>query len=152
MKTAPPFTVYCDTREQTPPPFPEGVVLERVTMSEADYTTKVLQGVGVIERKSVSDFASTITHGRDRFDDEIRRLHGYRWKCIVVEGDLHEVYRTSLVHPHSVIGSIASFYARADLPTFFLTNPHAAGRFIAGTLRRWEERLARESSAGGQAA
>ncbi|MDE2104559.1 MAG: ERCC4 domain-containing protein, partial [Patescibacteria group bacterium] len=130
----PPFAIICDTREQTPPPFPEGTTLQRATLGEGDYTTPRLKGVAVIERKSVSDFASTITHGRDRFEREIERLRPYRWKCIAVEGELNEVYRVSLVHPHSVIGSIASFYARADLPTFLLSNPHGVGRFIAGTL------------------
>jgi ERCC4-type nuclease len=141
---AAPFVVLGDTREQRLPPFPDGVVLERETLHEGDYTTRRLLGIAVVERKSVSDFASTITHGRDRFDREVERLKPYRFKCIAVEGDLHEVYRTSLVHPHSVLGSIASFYARANLPTFFLVNATGVGRFIAGVLRRWEEELDRE--------
>jgi ERCC4-type nuclease len=150
----PPFVILADTREQAIPPFPEGVVLERTTLGEADYTTPRLRTLAVIERKSVGDFCSTITHGRDRFEREIERLRPYRWKCIAVEGELHETYRASLVHPHSVIGSIASFYARANLPTFFLVNPHGVGRFIAGVLRRWEEELERETATGmgGQAA
>jgi ERCC4-type nuclease len=141
-----PFVIICDTREQTPPPFPDGVVLERRTLHEADYTTPALADVARVERKSVSDFASTITHGRDRFDREIERLRPYRWKAIVVEGDLSEVYRASLVHPHSVLGSIASFFARHDCPTLFAANPAGAGRLIAGLLRRWEERLHAEPS------
>jgi len=139
---APEFVIYCDSREQTPPPFPNGVRLERVTMSEADYTTPALQGIAVIERKSADDFASSITAGRERFDDEIRRLLPYRWKCIVVEGELSQIYRERQIHPHSVLGSIASFMARSDLPTLFAVNAVGAGRLIAGILRRWEERLA----------
>jgi ERCC4-type nuclease len=142
-----PFVLYVDTREQTPPPFPQGVVLERVTLDAADYTTPILQGIAVIERKSVSDFASTITAGRDRFEDEIRRLDGYWRRCIVVEGDLSLVYRSSLAHPHSILGSIASFYARHDLPTLFAVNPTGAGRLIVGILRRWQERFEAEQGA-----
>lgn len=145
-KTAAPFVVWADTREQTVPPFPDGVVIERVTMAEADYTTPALQGVGVIERKSISDFASSISHERERFDDEVRRLLGYRWRCIVVEGDLSSVYRATAMHPHSILGSVASFYARHDLPTFFAVNAAGAGRLICGVLRRWEERLAGEKT------
>lgn len=137
----PPLIIYCDTREQRPPPFPEGVTLERVTMDSGDYTTEKLQGIAVVERKSMNDFASTITAGRERFDDEVRRLAGYRWKAIVVEGELSGVYRCTRAHPHSILGSIASFCARSDLPTLFALNESGAGRLIAGLLRRWEERL-----------
>jgi ERCC4-type nuclease len=151
MNATVPFIVFCDTREQTPPPFPPGIVLERWTLETGDYTTPALQGVAVIERKSISDFASSITHDRERFDDNVRRLLAYRWKCIVVEGDLSMVYRSSATHPHSIIGSIASFYARADLPTLFAANAAGAGRLIAGILKRWEERIASEQK-GGQAA
>jgi ERCC4-type nuclease len=146
MSTTAPLVILYDSREQRPAPMPEGVVLERVTMSEGDYTTPALQGVAVIERKSVSDFASSITRDRERFDDEMRRLLAYRWKCIVVEGDLSEVYRTSATHPHSVLGSIASFFARSDCPVLFAVNPAGAGRLIAGILRRWEERLTAEAT------
>jgi ERCC4-type nuclease len=142
--SADPFIIYCDTREQMPPPFPDGVTLERVTMAEADYTTHLLQGIAAIERKSLSDFANSITRDRERFDDELRRLVPYRFKCICVEGDLGTLYRESAVHPHSVIGSIASFYARRDCPTLFVLNAAGAGRLIAGLLRRWEERLTAE--------
>lgn len=141
-----PFIIYCDSREQTPPPFPDGVRLERVSMSEADYTTERLQGIAVIERKSVPDFGGSITRGRERFDDEIRRLRPYRWKCIIVEGDIHDVHRSCGAHPHSVLGSIASFYARADIPTIFAGNAAGCGRLIAGLLRRWEERLTEEGA------
>lgn len=140
------LTICVDTREQTPPPFPDGVVLERWTLSEGDYTTPMLQAIAVVERKSVSDFCGTISRGRERFEDELRRLQGYRWKAIVVEGELSEIYRATQMHPHSILGSLASFFARADVPTFFAVNPAGAGRFIAGTLRRWEERLRAEAA------
>jgi ERCC4-type nuclease len=144
MTAPPPFVVYCDSRERTPPPFPAGVVLERVTMDAADYTTPVLQGIAVIERKSVSDFASSLTRDRERLDDEVRRLRGYRWKAIIVEGDLSQVYRVTAAHPNSVLGSIASFFARADLPCLFAVNAVGAGRLIAGILKRWQERFEAE--------
>lgn len=160
MSSPPKLTVYVDTREKNPPPFPEGVVLERVTMDAADYTTPILQGIAVIERKSLDDFAQSITRSRERFDDEVRRLRAYRWKAIVVEGDLSTVFRETRVHPHSVLGTIASFFARADLPCLFAVNASGAGRLMAGILHRWQERLAAEGGelavegpdAGGSAA
>jgi ERCC4-type nuclease len=147
MTAVPPLVILVDTRERAIPPFPAGVGLERATLSEGDYTSEALQGVAAIERKSVSDFASSITRDRQRFDDEIRRMLGYRWRCIVIEGELSEVYRISAVHPHSVLGTIASFFARSDCPCLFAVNPVGAGRLIAGILRRWEERVACEKGA-----
>jgi ERCC4-type nuclease len=148
VRTAP-FVILVDTREQTPPPFPDGVVLERATLGEADYTTGALKGIAAIERKSGSDYASSMGCDRERVDREIQRLQSYRWKCIVVEDDLTRVYRKTLVHPHALLGSIASMFARYDVPTLFVGHPAGAGRLIAGLLRRWEERVAAQ---GGQAA
>lgn len=136
------LTVLVDTREQRVPPFPEGVAIERATLHEGDYTTPALRSIAVIERKSVSDFCSTISHGRDRFDREVQRLQAYRWKCVLVEGELSEVYRSTAMHPHSIIGTIASFFARWDVPTIFVGNASGCGRLMAGLLRRWEERAA----------
>jgi ERCC4-type nuclease len=146
---APPFVVLADTREQLVPPFPEGVVVERATLKEADYTTHALLQIGRIERKSTTDLASTLSWGRERFDREVQRLQAFRWKCIVVEGELSEVYRCSQMHPHAVLGSIASLFARYEVPTLFVVNASGAGRIIAGLLKRWQERLTVE---GGQAA
>jgi ERCC4-type nuclease len=142
-----PFVVLCDTREQTPPPFPEGVVLERATLDAADYTSETCQGVGVVERKSASDFAASLSHERERFEDELRRLQGYRWKVVVVESDITTIYRTSAIHPHSVLGSVASLTARWDCPVLFAGNAPGCGRLIAGLLSRWAKRIEAERGA-----
>lgn len=144
LMTATLSPVLFDSREQTPWEALPGVVMQRVTMAEGDYTTEKLQGIAVIERKSVADFASSITHGRERFDDEIRRLHAYKWKAIIVEGNVDEVWRNHKIHVHAIIGSCASFMARADCPALFGGTRPAAARLAFGILRRWEERIAAE--------
>jgi DNA excision repair protein ERCC-4 len=147
---APPIlAVLFDSREQIPwDPLP-GVTMTKATLSEGDYTTARLQGVAVVERKSIHDFASSITWGRERLDDEVRRLRGYRWRCVIVEGEISEVWRVARIHPHAVLGTCASFYSRADCPVLFAGTRAGAARLAFGILRRWEERLAGE---GGQAA
>lgn len=140
-QTPEPFIIYADTREQIIPPFPPGVVVERHMMSEADYSTPALVNVARIERKSVCDLVSTLSWGRERFDREVQRLQPFRWKCIVVEGNLTEAYRVSAMHPHSIIGSLASLYARWEVPTLFAGNEAGCGRLMAGLLKRWEERI-----------
>lgn len=146
-KVPPRLVILADTREQTIPPFPAGCVVQRATLGEGDYTTHALRTVAVIERKSISDFCSTISAGRERFEREIVRLKAYRWRCVVVEGNLSEAFRSTRMHPHSIVGTVASFYARSDVPTFFLADPATVGRFVAGVLRRWEQRLVSERAA-----
>jgi hypothetical protein len=60
-ESAEPLVVLCDTREQKPPPFPDGVTRERRLLKEGDYSSLLLVDIARIERKSCSDFASTIT-------------------------------------------------------------------------------------------
>jgi ERCC4-type nuclease len=143
----PALTILADTREQVIPPFPDVVAIERATLAEGDYTGALSQGIGVIERKSASDFCGSLSRDRERFDDEIRRLQPYRWKLVIVESDITQIYRISAMHPHSIIGSIASLTARWDVPVIFAGNAAGCGRLIAGIIRRWEERIAAERSA-----
>lgn len=145
--TAPPtLTVLVDTREQRPFPFPAGVIIQRETLGEGDYTTPKLIDVARIERKSAADLGSTLTHGRERFDREVERLKRFAHRLIVVEGELGDFIngrvRTGM-HPNALIGSIASLYARHGLATIFAYNAAIAGRLVAGILRRLEEECSR---------
>jgi ERCC4-type nuclease len=145
------FRVIEDTRQQMVLPWPPGVVIERRTMPEADFTTQTLWGVAAIELKR-DDFPAAVGSERERFDREIARLAAYRWKCIIVAQDITQVYRQTLVHPNALIGSVASWFARADVPTIFIGNDTGAARLICGILKRWEERVASENAndSGGQ--
>jgi ERCC4-type nuclease len=132
-----------DTRQQVAMPWPAGIVVEQRTMPEADFTTEKLWSVAAIELKR-DDFPAAVGRDRERFDREIERLRPYRWKCVIVAQDITSVYRSTLVHPHALLGSIASWYARADVPVLFVGNDAGAARLIAGLLKRWEERFDEE--------
>jgi len=137
-----PLTVLIDTREQTPCPFPAGVLTERAYMKEGDMTTRALWNLCRIERKNPEDFASSLTHGRERLDREIERLKAYPHRCIVVEADLADYYTgkvRSQVHINAIVGSMASMQSRHGIPVLFLHSPILVGRFIAGVFRRLEE-------------
>jgi DNA excision repair protein ERCC-4 len=137
------FPIIEDTRNQVPLPWHSSVIVERRTMPEADVTTPVLWGIGAIEIKR-KDFAPAVGSERERFDREIERLQSYRFKCIVVADDITHVYRETQVHPHAILGSIASWYARWDVPTIFAGNDHGAARLIIGILKRWQQRVEAE--------
>lgn len=137
-----PFVVLCDTREQRPPPFPDGVELRREKLGEGDYSTPALVDVARIERKSVPDLLGTLTRGRERFEREAERLRPFPFKCVVVEGTVWDAARAGRMHPHALVGSLASLHSRWGLPVLFLDKREVVGRYIAGVLRRLEEERA----------
>ena len=135
------LTVLVDTREQDPPPFPKGVVIQRFGQSEGDYTTPLLLTTGCVERKSGPDFVHSFTHDHERVMREITRLQSYEWKAIVVEMSLSDCLKLSQAHPDSIRGRVASLLADFDCPVLFVDSAYACGRVIAGLLRRWEKRF-----------
>lgn len=81
-------------------------------MKSGDYS---IDGHGenvAIERKSLEDLYSTLTHGRERFCRELERLAepSYRWSAVVVEASWYDVCRNppflSNVRPKSIYRSI----------------------------------------------
>jgi ERCC4-type nuclease len=130
------LTVRIDRRESAGgPPLPKGCVYEWATIETGDYDTHLLAGIAAIERKTPSDFASTLTAGRERFEREVERMRELEWKCVIVEGNVDDVLVGSAIHPNSVIGSVASLYAEWDVPCFFAGNAARAGRLLAGPPR-----------------
>lgn len=138
----PPLTVWVDTREGTPFPLPQGVLSVIRGLPTGDYTTRKLRHLAVCERKSPGDYSSSITHEAERFDREMIRMHGYRWRFVIVEGSISqfaELGRVSLVHFNAIVGSVCSLYARHGVPTFFADSPETGGRMLCGIFRRLEE-------------
>ncbi len=78
--------VVVDTREQAPWGFPEDVECVRRKLDAGDYALEGDAGFS-IERKSLNDFLGTISSGWDRFCREVNRMHDYRARLVVVEGD-----------------------------------------------------------------
>ena len=136
------LVILVDTREQQPPPFPAGVRCERATLGEGDYSTPLLRGCSVVERKSPGDFVQTVTWDRERWDREVERLDDYDHRAVVVEASFEDCCVLTRTRWEALLGSVCSLFARHDCPVMFAGSPIAAGRFIAGTLRRWEERAA----------
>jgi len=146
-----PFVVIQDSREQCGFPFPPTIrvagrdvpVEVRVqALRSGDYSTPGLIGVASCERKSIGDLCSSLTHERARFDREIARLGLHRYAALIVEGNLQDCARASAIRTSSILGSVASFYARARVATFFVGTPAFGADITLGLLRRWssEER------------
>jgi ERCC4-type nuclease len=133
--------VIVDSREQNEPPWPKGITTERATLHEGDYTTPLLRGTHVIERKNPADLVASLTWERERFDRELDRLSAYDGVRIVVEASLEHCCTLTATRWEAIVGSWASFAAR-NIGLDFAESPVVAGRLIAGTLRRWELRVA----------
>jgi DNA excision repair protein ERCC-4 len=135
--------ILIDTREQTPLVFSR---LESVigTLATGDYSVIGLQELFAIERKSIDDLVGCcMGENRLRFERELHRLRGFRFKRLLVVGSRGEIevqrYH-SRISPKSVLGSLAAWECRFDLPVVFAPTPTEA----ADQIERWAWYFARE--------
>lgn len=139
--------VLIDSREQRPLRFPPdlGVDCGGATLPAGDYSVRGFTSLIALERKSVGDLVSTLTQGRERFENELDMLAEYRWRAILVEGRRGDVeagiYR-SLATPQSIIGSLRAIWMRWGVPTFWLDSPEGCAREVAWYARRLMEKHA----------
>ena len=140
------FTIIQDTREQNPWEFSPKVDVEVRTLGVGDYSLKGFTERIVIERKSMSDLMGSMTHGRERFKRELRRMQSYNLAVLVVEGSWQDIilgnYR-SRMSPASAVGTIVSFiWKYGVMPVLAGTREHAA--LVAETiLRQYAENIVR---------
>ena len=135
--------VVVDTREQLPLPFTRLRTI-RAGLFTADYSVLGLEGVFGVERKSVADLVSCCaSSNRERFENELHRLRGFRFKRLLVVGSRGQIERgeyRSAIRPAAVLGSLAAFEFRYDVPVVFEPTPEAAAARVEG----WAWYAARE--------
>lgn len=144
MKVASVLTlVLVDQQEKDSLPLADvGIAIERIHLAAGDYSTPRLVGRAGIERKSQGDFFTTYTHDRARGERQLDKLCSLERRLLLVEADFADTL-SGPMHPHSVIGSVASFIARRQVPVIFvgIRNRLATAKLVVGILRRWEEEL-----------
>ena len=114
--------IIVDTREQIPWGFEfvdksTGELHEYSTVSakldEGDYALEGAHNICAIERKSLQDYVSSITHGRDRFVAELERLQeNVQHPFVFIEANIDQVLRGEYrnnVYPRAIVGSTYSF-------------------------------------------
>jgi DNA excision repair protein ERCC-4 len=125
-------TLIVDTREPPSCAWDLGLPSVRAKLESGDYAPQGLEHVAVIERKTLSDFLSSITFGRERFEAEMDRLKEYQRAIIVVEAHLDDVidgaYRQGVL-PDAAVGSVASIQARWGVATEFIGSRKNAEKF-----------------------
>ena len=141
------ITVVVDTREQEPYSFDsDKVSAVRKALPAGDYSLVGLEERVAVERKSLTDFVSTVIRGRKRFHRELEKLSAYESACVVVECNFRDLvdgrYRSD-AHPHALIGTVASIVVDFGVPVFFCSDRQAACRFVEEYLTRFHRRIAK---------
>jgi ERCC4-type nuclease len=135
--------IAIDTREQTPLKFTRLEAVERALFT-GDYSVLGLEDSFAVERKSLDDLANCcLSSNRDRFEHELHRLRGYRFKRLLVVGTHAEIEAQryhSRIAPKAVLATLAAFEVRYDLPIVFCSTPEEA----AIAIERWAFYYARE--------
>src|SRR5512133_146345 len=144
--------IIIDTREQTPLVFPN-LPAQRGTLVTADYSLLGAEDLMGVERKTIPDIAACCGQERERFERELERLESYWFRRLLIVGNESDVrahkYR-SRISPASIIGSLAAWEIRYDIPVVWAATPDLAAlaiekwvRYFARELRLERERMRR---------
>ena len=133
--------IIIDNREQTPWTFPTDIETIPGSLQSGDYSLSGLQELCTIERKSLSDLVGCVTgDDRERFKRELLRLKAYRCRAVIVEATLQDIMihrYLSRTEPESVIGSLASWQTRYEVPFVLAGDADGAARYALAILRNF---------------
>jgi ERCC4-type nuclease len=148
-KESAPVVIIADTREQIPFAFdPAHAVTVRRALAAGDYSLDGHETSVAVERKSLDDFVGSVVRERERFLAELRRLEGYELACIVVEGNIEDVFAHRYrggAHPNAVFGAALSIIVDHGIPIYFCGDRQLACAFVEGLLCRYHRKVVANS-------
>ncbi len=125
-------TLIVDSREQSPLTF-RTLPSERGTLQTGDYSVRGCEDLFAIERKSLQDLVGSVTTERGRFERELHRLRGFRFKRLLIVGAEAEIeshrYRGN-ANPKAVLHSLRAFEVRYDCPVVWQPSPVLAANQV----------------------
>lgn len=125
--------VIVDTREQDPLPIRRLPVI-RAALQSGDYSAAGMEGQFAIERKSIPDLIGCcMGENRERFERELHRLRGFRFKRLLIVGSRAAIERgeyRSTIRPAAVLASLSAWECRYDVPPVFSDTPEAAAALV----------------------
>jgi len=138
-------TIIVDTREQHPYAFdgPPLTVI-RKKLDAGDYSIAGMEDRVAVERKSLDDFAGTLTNAkrRERFFAELTRMENHDLCCVVVEGSIADILAgrySSSANPVSVFGAAVGLMTDQHVPVVFAGDRQHAVAFVqAFLLQAWK--------------
>ena len=133
--------IIVDSREQAPFSFNGfNCEVKSGTLSSGDYSIAGFEDIVAIERKSLPDFISCLTTGRERFMREMERLRGFQSAVIVVESPFSDLasgrYRSKL-DSKIAVQSVISIMQNYRMPFFFAETRKEAEKFVFDFLRHF---------------
>ena len=121
--------IVIDSREQEPLSFSR-LQCRTGTLTSGDYSVCGLEHLFAVERKTISDLVGCcIGQNRERFERELHRLRGFRFKRLLVVGTEAQIQQgqyCSNIKPQAVMATLSAFEIRYDLPVVFKSNPELA--------------------------
>jgi DNA excision repair protein ERCC-4 len=125
--------IVIDTREQDPLAFGRLQSI-RGTLMTGDYSVCGLEHLFAVERKSIADLVGCcMGENRERFERELHRLRGFRFKRLLIVGTEDEIlkgdYRSN-IKPQAVMATLRAFEIRYDTPVVFCDTAEAAAQRI----------------------
>jgi ERCC4-type nuclease len=136
--------IIIDSREQAPLTF-QKLESERGTLQSGDYSVQGLEHLFAVERKSIQDLVASVTRERDRFERELHRLRGFRFKRVLIVGNESQIinrqYRGN-ANPKSILHSLYAFECRYDIPFIWGGGEGRCSQLV----ERWAFWFAREVS------
>jgi len=125
--------IKVDTREQDPLPFTR-LKTRSGTLITGDYSIIGLENLFAVERKSISDLVGCcVGQNRERFERELHRLRGFRFKKLLVVGredDIHLGRYRSSISPKAVLATLSAFEIRYDVPVVFASTASLAAQRV----------------------
>ena len=132
------FVPVFDTREQDPWLVAPDVPWLVAKLDAGDVSVAGFESSIVIERKSLDDFAGTVTAGHERFRRELLLLQTYAFAAVVVEGTVADVlahrYR-SRIEPTTLLKIAATIEAKYKIAVHFVGGRAEACAYAMELLR-----------------
>ena len=145
-----PLTIIVDSREQLPYAFssPDVTTIRRA-LPEGDYSIDGYEKMVAVERKSLEDYAGSLSCDRERFLREMERMQNIPHRLVVVEGNLSDIigwrYRSG-AHPHSILGGTISLLVDLNTPVVFCGDRQMACRVTEEYLKRVHRKIIHANS------
>lgn len=134
-ETIPKPTVLIDTREQLPlnfDKFNNWIGGSRTaTLATGDYSIEGMEFLLCLERKSLNDVVTTLTHNRQRFIRQLERMKVMPYKAILIEASYEDVKspynftEDTVAHPNGVSGSLDAIELRYGIPVIYTSRNRA---------------------------
>ena len=92
----------------------------------------------VVERKSVSDFLSSLVDGR-LSKQLLNMAESYERPAVVLEGNRNELFNSRNIHRNAVIGMLTSIALNYQVPILFTDSPRETAQYIYVIAKREQQ-------------